>query len=274
MKPVLILLAVASVSSFADKNCDWAVQVQKDGPGNLARIEAETDAIRNQNFADEGLIANSLDPQLRDAKQELALYDASIDTITRAKIGIRDALSFVQNSVLKDKGVTLALNGLKNQIQINPSRSLADQIRDAIAKMEVGSDIKDKLTQLANAVALVESSQADWQKSESQLLQDYLGGKTDIAGSLFNELNQLSESLQSSLDNLTSDRKSEGAVRVKLEGDIATVNARLDTNRKAVDAKVLEKANFQKYINNWSPDNYCPKWSPPDPIERCGSMCI
>lgn len=258
MKKILFWsLLLTHPPALASAECDWSMQVAKD---ETQRIGSQTAALNNLNAAlaiDKGVLDTNLLPLLDARERTMSVYDHQSQAISDSQIAVRQAVIFVQGTIISNRGLKILLNQLKNQTHLSTDSNLSEQIHAAATNGHVNSATKTQLNQLANAVALVENEQSTWKTSETEILQSYLQGKESLVDGLLDKLNQLNERLASDLKDLESGHTQDAADATEAEKNVTDMQNKISGELNQITA--LQKANeaSQADMARWNVKTYC-----------------
>jgi hypothetical protein len=216
--------------------------------------------------ADKNVLETELLPMLEARERTMSVYDHQSQAIADSQIAVRQAIIFVQGTMISNRGLKTLLEQLKNQTHLSPDSSLATQIHAAAASAHVSTAVKDQLNQLANAVALVESDQSTWKTSEAEILQSYLQGKESLVTGLSDKLNQLNEQLAADLGDLQTGHTQDAANATEAEKNVTDMQNKITDELNQIAA--LQKADEASQANmaKWNVKTYCMAVARPSPI--------
>jgi hypothetical protein len=259
---VCLLAALIHATANASQECDWSIQVAKD---ESYRIDHRNSAIGNLNstiVTDKDTLNRELIPLLEAWSHANKIYDFKSQTTKESQVAVKQAIIFVQETIISNRAMAGLVERLKRQSQLSPDLGLADQIRSFIQHHKLDPSATETLNQLANAVALVESETADWQASEKDILESYLEGKTALVDGLLNKLSQLNERLTSDLNDLDASHSADQARADEAAKNVSDMQNKISSELTQIDG--LQKANVdsQAHMARWNVNTYCPKIDP------------
>ncbi len=239
LSTLILLSTVATVQANASFSCNRAITQTKN----------ENDAIRNRNWtidhsipklrADEAILEGLL-IEKKKIDHTLEIYKSSKGLILQSQKVVAQVLSYMRETIVKNESLKISLEQLRGKFSPVEGVPLADQLRALLQDPRLKRATADLITQLANAIELLESSTSEWQDAEKELLQRYLEGET-LAEVLYDSVLQLTERLANGLDQQTKAEAIDQAHADDVNRQISASQDRIAAYKKNIAE--LQKAN-------------------------------
>ncbi len=183
--------------------------------------------------ADAARIDEVLLPELEKLKYNLSFIAIGIDVITSSQQVIGRVEIYMQRTMALNQNLKIALERFRKDFSPHTGRSLSEQMRDLVARGQIGRRSAEKLEQLANMVELLESTTPEWKAAEIELLQQYIEGSS-FGDSLFNSVHQLKEKLAADLVPYSNAQAAELARADGVTTAIAGLRAEIDNKLQEI----------------------------------------
>lgn len=153
---------------------------------------------RKENERDLQVIRDQLAPEAEKWLYQLKKDQIASGAIMQALEVLSIVSSYLEDSLEFNAEIQAALAQLKSTF--DPKIRVSEQLNE-IAKDPKLKSVEGKLTNLAKAVLLLETTTSDWQIAESEIIQRFLKGQS-LTESLFLEISQRTEKLNSDLSEI------------------------------------------------------------------------
>jgi hypothetical protein len=245
-----ILLIFTMFQAHASRECDWAIQVNKDLPGHIGARNRQIDLFKSLIAEGQRTLEKELNPRLEDARHAVSIYSFKEQTTKDAQDAVQQSIVLVQNLIINNRAVRNTINRLSKR-GISFNQPLSDQIREAISHIWFNYDLKSKLEQLANSVNLIETKQSGWQTSENEMLTNYLKTNSSLSDDLVQRLASLSDQLRSDLEQLTNAQSQDQSRLDEIIKSITAVNAKISEHQTSIEALNKQNQDDQAYAKVW-----------------------
>lgn len=255
---IAVALATGSSAAFASKECDWAVQVNKDEPHRIGARNARINQIKAESAEEQRRINNEIQPKLDIWNHTLNVYDTKVNSMREAVFAIEQIGEYLEGSASSDLSLKLVLEQIRNSQRLSPDRRLAEQLRVIARTNNMSADARESLQGLANTVNLLEKTQAEFAVAEAKLIEDYLSGRNTLVNGMLDTLHHIAERLRSDLQQLEAGHNQDRATAADLAKQIADAKVRQAARENEIQS--LNEANAASAANmsRWSVEVHCP----------------
>jgi hypothetical protein len=199
-KQIALLLITWSLSNPAFAVTCGSVQEDWDNQNwRMTGLEEKMGPVRTAIAAEAGPLQAILIPLQTAANRVMAVYATDDGISSESLQAVTSALGFVEEVLVKRSMREEQSKKLKAAIQQRPSVPLAQQLSELLEHASLSAGDAATLSQLTNAVRLLEKSASNWEASEQEVIQNFLSGNRSLVNGLFTELTNLQQRLNADI---------------------------------------------------------------------------
>jgi hypothetical protein len=255
----LILITAQAASSSVQGDCDYAKQVNASESSAITGRSGQIERVKKSLAEKKVTLERELNLQLRLLLEMSEQSGHRSEAVSDAKVAVQKSVIFIQQILLTDKAFEQLLEAMRKHVSVS-GHSLADQLEEFAGHLRGAKQIK--LSQLAKAVRLLETTQEGWQADEEEIIAHYIRGYSFVE-EMLKGLGRINDKLV--IDTEQLDRERAGILN-RIENttkQIAAAKEAIKKDEDVIDALVNENVYSYDRISNWNPQTKCPRYSTP-----------